>query len=43
MTSITPSPSPLQNILGIGSTLAGIYSKFNPAPLFAAPKNHKNV
>jgi hypothetical protein len=32
--SITPSPSPLQNILGIGSTLAGIYSKFNPAPLF---------
>ena len=41
MTSITPSPSPLQNILGIGSTLAGIYSKFNPAPLFSgtAPKN----
>jgi hypothetical protein len=38
MTSITPSPSPLQNILGIGSTLAGIYSKFNPAPLFSAPK-----
>jgi hypothetical protein len=35
MTTITPSPSPLQNILGIGSTLAGIYSKFNPAPLFA--------
>jgi hypothetical protein len=34
MTSITPSPSPLQNILGVGSTLAGIYSKFNPAPLF---------
>jgi hypothetical protein len=33
-TTITPSPSPLQNILGIGSTLAGIYSKFNPAPLF---------
>jgi len=32
--SVTPSPSPLQNILGIGSTLAGIYSKFNPAPLF---------
>jgi Arc/MetJ-type ribon-helix-helix transcriptional regulator len=29
MTSITPSPSPLQNILGIGSTLAGIYNKFN--------------
>jgi Arc/MetJ-type ribon-helix-helix transcriptional regulator len=38
MTSITPSPSPLQNILGIGSTLAGIYGKINPAPLFAAPK-----
>jgi len=37
MTSITPSPSPLQNILGIGSTLAGIYSKFNPAPLFSGP------
>lgn len=32
--TITPTPSPLQNILGIGSTLAGIYSKFNPAPLF---------
>ena len=32
--TMTPSPSPLQNILGIGSTLAGIYSKFNPAPLF---------
>ena len=29
--SITPSPSPLQNLLGIGSTLAGIYGKFNPA------------
>ena len=34
MTSITPSPSPLQNLLGVGSTLAGIYSKFVPAPLF---------
>ena len=33
--TITPSPSPIQNILGIGSTLAGIYSKFNPAPLFS--------
>ena len=31
MTSITPSPSPLQNLLGVGSTLAGIYGKFNPA------------
>jgi Arc/MetJ-type ribon-helix-helix transcriptional regulator len=37
MTSITPSPSPLQNILGIGSTLAGIYGKINPAPLFSGP------
>lgn len=25
--TVTPTPSPLQNILGIGSTLAGIYSK----------------
>jgi hypothetical protein len=25
--TIAPTPSPLQNILGIGSTLAGIYSK----------------
>ena len=33
-TQVSPTPSPLQNILGIGSTLAGIYSKFNPAPLF---------
>jgi hypothetical protein len=29
-TSITPSPSPLQNILGIGSTLAGIYKLVGP-------------
>jgi hypothetical protein len=29
--TITPSPSPISNLLGIGSTLAGIYSKFNPA------------
>jgi Arc/MetJ-type ribon-helix-helix transcriptional regulator len=27
--TMTPSPSPLTNILGIGSTLAGIYNKFN--------------
>ena len=27
--TITPSPSPLQNILGVGSTLAGIYNKLN--------------
>ena len=32
--TITPTPSPITNLLGIGSTLAGIYSKFNPAPLF---------
>jgi len=31
MTTIAPTPSPLQNLLGIGSTLAGIYGKFNPA------------
>jgi len=40
MTSITPSPSPLQNILGIGSTLAGIYGKINPAPLFGSLKGN---
>jgi hypothetical protein len=28
MTTISPTPSPLQNILGIGSALAGIYSKY---------------
>ena len=27
-TQVSPTPSPLQNILGIGSTLAGIFSKF---------------
>ena len=27
-TTIAPTPSPLQNILGIGSALAGIYSKY---------------
>ena len=27
--TITPSPSPISNILGIGSTLAGIYNKLN--------------
>jgi Arc/MetJ-type ribon-helix-helix transcriptional regulator len=26
-TTVAPTPSPLQNLLGIGSTLAGIYSK----------------
>ena len=29
-TSITPSPSPLQNILGTGATLAGIYKLLQP-------------
>jgi hypothetical protein len=33
-TTITPSPSPLQTALGVGSTLAGIYSALNPRPLF---------
>jgi Arc/MetJ-type ribon-helix-helix transcriptional regulator len=28
-TTIAPTPSPLQNILGIGSALAGIYTKYN--------------
>ena len=32
--TVMPNPTPLQSALGIGSTLAGIYSKFNPAPLF---------
>ena len=32
--TVMPNPTPLQSALGIGSTLAGIYSKFNPAPMF---------
>jgi hypothetical protein len=30
----TPSPTALQTGLGVASTLAGIYSKINPRPLF---------
>jgi hypothetical protein len=32
--AIQPTPSPLQTLLGAGSTLAGIYSALNPRPLF---------
>jgi len=32
--TMTPSPSPISTALGVGSTLAGIYRAFNPAPLF---------
>ena len=32
--TVAPNPTPLKSALGIGSTLAGIYSKFNPAPMF---------
>jgi hypothetical protein len=28
--TVTPNPSPLQTALGIGTTLAGIYTGFNP-------------
>ena len=31
-----PGPSPVSTALGIGSTLAGIYRAFNPAPLFGS-------
>ena len=33
-TTNIPNPTPLQTALGVGSTLAGIYSAFNPRPLF---------
>ena len=35
--AIQPTPSPLQTILGAGSTLAGIYGALNPKPLFNQP------
>ena len=33
-TTNVPNPTPLQTALGVGSTLVGIYSAFNPRPLF---------
>ena len=33
--AIQPTPSPLQTILGAGSTLAGIYGALNPRPFFS--------
>ena len=32
-TTNTPNPTPLQTALGVGTTLGGIYSAFNPRPL----------
>ena len=34
-TTTTPSPTALNTALGAGTTLAGIYRAFNPAPLFS--------
>jgi len=33
-TTTSPSPTALNTALGAGTTLAGIYRAFNPAPLF---------
>ena len=32
-TTNTPNPTPLQTALGVGTTLGGIYSAFNPRPI----------
>jgi len=40
MTTQSPSPTALQTALGIGGTLASIWGRYNPAPLFAAPKGN---
>ena len=32
-TTNTPNPTPMQTALGVGTTLGGIYSAFNPRPL----------